>query len=871
MRLASPETCAIQSPRGADTWFARVLDRGWLFALQPVKLGRGWSERASWLLLLVVALGARAAASEPVGRLGYWRFNTPEWRDEQGRPPLIASNVPAVPSFDGQALCQSATNAGGYVRFRCFEPTGRPLLHPSRGAIRFLYKPIWTSPHPLPGTTQPPRLTPGHSIRLFEAVGNGGRWMISIDPGGTNLMVHTGDALGTLRTNLQVRIDWALRTVASPTDAAVSPSPWREVIFNYAPPTCSLVIDGAVQTDWLTGGLIGPAPTPFHYLSTGDAAFAIGSSVTGEYPAEGLFDELETFDRPLSPLRNYSYLARLGPHAAITTDPPTVTLSWFTTGNERFPLQRLELGVPQSVLLATNLTGMSYTDTRDLKLGSMYMYFLGTQSLIVSLNQPPPEHRGRAIILVDETLASALKADLEQLLIDLVGDGWTVSRHNVPRHNDNAWNRGPVNPAYRSDVARIKAVVEADYRAAPAGIAAVLIVGHVTIPYSGADAEDSHPAHHGAWPADAYYGDLEGEWTDTAAATPPTITHPLLRNVPADGKFDQVMFPRPSRPDARRAQPGADLAVGRIDFARLPAFRPKSERDLLREYLAKNHRYRHKQLTFQHNALVGGFFGNPYHEESRALYDTGNLLAYRLYRPALDTVLDGNAFAGSTSAVWAVQGGYGDTTALHNSAAMNVGLGIRRVATADLAQSDPAPKIGFYVLKGSYFIDWNFADDNFLRAVLALPDSGLAAFWTRHTVWAVDLTGLGESLAATVLATARERISVRNCSLLGDPTLRPFVTAPPGRVTATRDGAAVRLAWTASPDAAQGYWVYRSAQGLNGPFARVHPSPLTATTYTDTSPPSGPLLYQVRACQLLTTGCGAFTNLSQGVMAEVRR
>lgn len=827
------------------------------------------------LLPLLAALGAEAAGSDPAGRLGYWRFNGPDWSDEQGRPPLVASGVAGAPSFDGLALCQSSTNSPAYIRFPCSDPSGAPLLHPRQGSIRFLYKPFWASPDTVPRLSRPlPR--PGGWIRLFEAGASGvgghvGSWILSIDPNGTNLVVHSRDTTGALHTNLQVRIQWTAADPASPDRTRTGAVSWHEIILNYTPATCALVIDGAVQQDWLTQGLAGQGLPPLNPAASGKPAFAVGSSLTGEHPGQGLFDELETFDRPLSPLRNYAYLARTGFHAAITTEPPSIQLSWFSIGNESRSLLRFEPGSSNPVELATGLTGLSYNDTNGLKLGSVYLYRLGGQNLVVALNQSPRDRRGRVIVLVDRTLASALRTEVDQLLADLVGDGWAVTRHDVPRHDDNAWKSGPINPAYRADVAQIKSLVAAEYRASPEPTSAVLLIGHVTIPYSGVMAEDGHPDHFGAWPADAYYGDIHGEWTDTTASTPSTVQSPLLRNVPGDGKFDQHLFPQPSRPDAPRTVPGLDLAVGRIDFARLPALRAKSERNLLRQYLDKTHRYRHKQLTFQQSALVGGYFGNPYHVESAVLYHIGNLLAYRLYRPVLSTVLDGEALASGASAVWAIQGGYGDPTALHNSASMNKGLGIQRVATADLAGSKIKPQIGFYVLKGSYFGDWNYTDDNLLRAVLAPPDSGLAALWTRSTVWTVDLTGLGDPLAATLLTTSRGNVTARTCSLLGDPTLRLFVTAPPVRLTGTRAGTSVRLAWSASPDAADGYLIYRSESGLDGPFVRLSPDPLRTTSYTDSNAPSGPLLYQVRACQLLTTGCGAFTNTSQGVMTEVRR
>ncbi len=826
--------------------------------------------------MLLIALGARAAGSDPAGRLAYWRFEDPQWADVQGRHPLAAANVTAAPSFDGAALCQSSTNSPACLLIGCADTTGARVLAPAQGAIRFLYKPLWASPDTVPRLPRAWPRTPGRWLRLFEAgvqgpQGRVAQWMMSIDPVGTNLIVHTRDAAGAVRTNLQVPISWTAAVVAPRDTNRTEPVQWREIILNYGPETCALIVNGVVQQDWFTRGLAGQGLPPLAGSSAREQVFSIGSTLTGELPAEGLFDEVETFDRTLSPLRSYAYLAQTGLHAEIAASPPSVKLSWFTLGNERQPLERVEPGNPNPLLLATNLTGMSYTDTRDLRLGGVYMYRLGGQRLIVGVNQPPTDQRGRAIVLVDRTLASGLRSELDQFLADLAGDGWTVSRHDAPRHDDDAWKTGPVNAAYRTDVARIRSLVAAEYRAAPDQTCALILIGHVTIPYSGLAAEDGHIDHNGAWPADAYYGDIQGDWTDETVRTASSVQNPLLRNIPDDGKFDQHMFPKPTRPDATRAVPGLDLAVGRIDFARLPAFRGTSERNLLRQYLTKNHRYRHKELTFRQSALIGGYFGNPYHNESRVLYHIGNLLAYRLYRPVLETVLDGDALAADASAVWAVQGGYGHPTALHNSVSMNPGLGVKRVDAADLAQSSPTPKAGFYVLKGSYFGDWNYTENNFMRAVLALPDSGLAAVWTRFTPWAVELAGLGDPLVPTLLATARGDITVRNCSLLGDPTLRLFVTAPPRRLTAARAGNRVNLAWTPSPDAAQGYLVYRSENGLSGPFVRVSASPVAGSAFADPSAPSGPLLYQVRACQLLTTGCGAFTNTSQGAMADIRR
>src|SRR5262249_42875580 len=154
----------------------------------------------------------------------------------------------------------------------------------------------------------------------------------------------------------------------------------------------------------------------------------------------------------------------------------------------------------------------------------------------------PREQRGRVILFVDDSVAAALSAELARLKSDLVGDGWTVLRHDVPRHNDAVWARNTNN------IARIRAQIVADYSADPGQTRTVFIVGHVPVPYSGMEAEDGHSSkrwgvHLGAWATDLYYGDVDGIWTDKlpyASSDPPT--YPETRNDPGDGKFDQSVL-----------------------------------------------------------------------------------------------------------------------------------------------------------------------------------------------------------------------------------------------------------------------------------------------------------------------------------------
>ena len=52
------------------------------------------------------------------------------------------------------------------------------------------------------------------------------------------------------------------------------------------------------------------------------------------------------------------------------------------------------------------------------------------------------------------------------------------------------------------------------HAAAHADLESVFLLGHVPVPYSGQINPDGHSNHVGAWAADVYYGELDGNWTD---------------------------------------------------------------------------------------------------------------------------------------------------------------------------------------------------------------------------------------------------------------------------------------------------------------------------------------------------------------------
>ncbi len=286
---------------------------------------------------------------------------------------------------------------------------------------------------------------------------------------------------------------------------------------------------------------------------------------------------------------------------------------------------------------------------------------------------PLVEDRGKVILVVDATMAAPLATELTRLQQDLAGDGWTVLRHDVSR---------------TATVPSVKALVKADYDADPTRVKSVFLFGHVPVPYSGSLAPDGHPDHVGAWPADLYYGEMDGVWTDTQTLTGTG----RQSNVPGDGKFDQSYAPSGT----------VELAVGRVDLANMPAFAPKTEVDLLRQYLNKDHGFRVKAWTLPARGLIDDNFGAFGGE---AFASTGWRAFSAFFGPANVFALDWFGTLAANGYLWAYGCGGGNYTGAG-------GVG----STSNFAATDT--KTAFTFLFGSYFGDWDVSN-NFLRAPLA--------------------------------------------------------------------------------------------------------------------------------------------------------
>ncbi|MES2702186.1 MAG: T9SS type A sorting domain-containing protein [Bacteroidota bacterium] len=457
-------------------------------------------------------------------------------------------------------------------------------------------------------------------------------------------------------------------------------------------------------------------------------------------------------------------------------------------------------------------------------MGTMY----ATGFMYAGVKAPAIHNRGALVLVVDTTFADSCAPQITRLMRDVSGDGWQVIRHDVGRSKPDTY---------------VQALIAADYATHP-NLKAVLLLGHIAVPYSGDLNPDAHPDHLGAWPADVYYGTLTG-WTDVSV-NDIASSYPANRNIPGDGKWDQSLIPG-----------SVQLQVSRIDFFNMPAF-ASTEVQLMKSYLSREHIYKMDSLGIRHRALITDNFG-AFSGEAFAANGWRNFSPL-VGRDSIAAVPFVSSMA-AASYQWAFGCGGGTFTS-----AGGVGT------TTDFT-TNPVNGI-FTVLFGSYFGDWN-TQNNFLRAPLCASTPALTSCWAGRPNWFFHHMALGEHIGYSTMLTQNNTGALYqpanyaahgvHIALMGDLTLRTDYIMPPSNLVITKpfhNGAI--LNWSASPDAGvMGYYVYR-ADSTYGYFKKLS-GMLTATTFHDTLGTSGIKHYMVRPVKLQLTPSGKYYNLGVGI------
>lgn len=490
--------------------------------------------------------------------------------------------------------------------------------------------------------------------------------------------------------------------------------------------------------------------------------------------------------------------------------------------------------------------GIGYEYAVEKRLSSQTV---ATGYVFAGIEKRAEAYKGGVILLIDSTVSDSLAVEIARLEDDLTREGWIPVQELAGR---------------TESVADIKKRITDIYNST-SGINAMLILGHVAVPYSGNFTGSGTPPpdyhvegsgnHTGAWAADVFYADLDGDWTDDTAEHSEAADE-RGNNQPGDGKYDQSKIPS-----------AVELQVGRVDLANMPAF-ADSEIALLRKYLDRNHAFRTGTWKVQERALIhntwnsGNFDFNPaatgYHNFSTMF-------------PAADVHDDVDYFAGQVDSggyLWSLACGFGYYTHCN---------GIKRgerARTVDFA-SETLENV-FTSLAGSFFGDWD-VNDNLLRAPLC--NRSLVSIWGGLPKWYVHHMGLGMHIGHGVQITQDNNTDYFNggfnfshnsvhIALMGDPTLALHYLPRANDLKATSSNGNVDLEWTAAQGTFDGYNIYRIDSA--GEYTLLNETPIAGTSFTDESNwTTGDYQYAVRTAELRTTPSGSYYSLGGGAMASV--
>lgn len=473
-------------------------------------------------------------------------------------------------------------------------------------------------------------------------------------------------------------------------------------------------------------------------------------------------------------------------------------------------------------------------------IGSEYEYYIiktkadlsnGFTYLLGGIDIPVVHSRGNVLVVVEKTLSDSLNTELNSYYKDLAADGWNVYSITVNKTDSIQTVR--------------RAIQQKD--AQLGGLKSLIILGHVPVPYSGNFAPDGHGDHAGVWPTDAYYAIDYNNWAD-ATYKVTGITRTENQNLPNDGKYDNTTLPGVVK-----------YQTGRIDLSNMPKF-SQSEVQLTKQYLKKDHDFRYKITKTVEKGIVDdnfsytlGAFGSTGWRDFSVMFGANNVSAEDYFTACRNENI--------LFAYGAGDGTYQSADGIGNTDSFTTQKGAI-----------------FNMLFGSYFGDWDNAN-NFLRAPLAAAENGLTSAWSGRPYWVNHAMALGEPIGNSVITTQNNKGTYQDnlykntvpIGLMGDPTLRLHIIAPPNNVEATPmdSNTTVKLKWNAANESGIiGYNIYRSNTSFNN-YTLVNTSPVTDTFFVDNLPYNDTNYYLVKTLKLTQSASGTYYNLSQGTQTNI--
>jgi hypothetical protein len=523
--------------------------------------------------------------------------------------------------------------------------------------------------------------------------------------------------------------------------------------------------------------------------------------------------------------------------ASIDQEDQAITIKWaIDPGSSKYELYKKDPGAPAwgSPIFETEVGDSLYRDG-NIEVGKLYEYrvkkftdeYVGNGYLYSGIDYYPKSYNQMALLIIEEVTFDSTKNEIAIFEEVLFNEGWIVLKEIVNKD---------------SSVQFVKSVIteiKRDY----SDLSTVLLVGNVPLPHSGNINPDAHTDHKGAWSADLFYGELDGVWTDQTVNNS-SSSNPRNHNVPGDGKLDQDFIPD-----------SVDLAIGRLDFSELPVYKD-NEYKLLRSYLNKNIAFRTKQYVPRSRALFKNI--NPYSEGlgQNALRNFSVIVSP-------DSIITGDFFDGfHESFLWS----YGGSSGSQFSA--------QELGTINTYAENNFQTI-FTAYFGSYFGDYDF-ENNYLRTILA-SGKVLTTAWVGAPHWFFHPMAMGENMGLCTILTQNNVETYHagdfpgsvTVNLLGDPTLKSFITEPPSDLSYYAEGNAVNLEWQHKNPEILGFNIYKWMESKLH-FEKVNTAIITSLKYVDSCATRSPSSYYVlRAVNREITPSGSFLNESVGISIQV--
>lgn len=473
--------------------------------------------------------------------------------------------------------------------------------------------------------------------------------------------------------------------------------------------------------------------------------------------------------------------------------------------------------------------------------------FDATGYTIGSLISDNTIYKGQMILLVADDIPAELATKYIRLKKELTADGWFVNELIVPASG--GWDSG-------NEVVTIKNQITSIYNNAPLADKPKLlfILGHVPLPRSGsADviAPDDHNQNKGARGCDAYYADIDGNFTDTATYNPGGLATPLAVNLPGDYKWDQDFFPS-----------DIELAFGRVDFFDITDV-ALSEIQMMENYLDRLSAYRNVLPTHNMGEKTGFYYG----------YDNSNDGSYRSL-PNISKPIDVyQNYTGPNHNQW-VQLNGPFKIYMQNLSIPEISDWQTYGMNATVFASDQ-----------SY---WGFGDVpqpsgvySRIRSLLGVPSKCLITLWTTTGINIFHQACSGQPLGLAMKEImnhnqtnqylekppqqydTEEWWNRTHFAFYGDPTINLYQIEPPTNLTLTELNGNAQLNWSSSNDTdVLGYHVYESDSEF-GIYNRVTTSVVSGNSYNLNNFQNGHW-YIVKAVKVIESGCGKFLHSSIG-------